>query len=738
MGQRFYGYFHSAKNGIKYDVYISDESYSSDLLSMDIISLHMNCPCEGEDRFNPILETSYEVTIANNTAAIDTLITDIVGATEGRFFVQIYKDSVFEWCGQLVLDIMQQNDESKPRELLLTFSDGLKRLQDIQFLNSGSLFTGSLTFIEILTAGLGLIGNNDYFDSDDYLVTAVDWWEDNMPARAENIDPLLYSRCYARLFYSGADLESKDGATVGAWSAYDVLKEVARCFGARLFLSNGRWNFIQVNEYADVSTYIRIYGKTGTQTDTDTVDFLESVDQSTIAKIATGTDFYYPPLKKVQFIVNYGDGANKYPRLSQSQRSGIMTAALNTPPAVETYQGCGLIEDTDYLYVAVRFRTESFFDLGTSGVTTLDQKITMTVKVNSTETVYYLYPSRISRNIFNVFQEVVETNDLLEKMTNAAGADGDLSIKFEYDYNESVLLGADDEVKLRYDEILVYVMDADGQVKTKLNIVAENTAATNNTYVKEYEPLRLGFGLSASNGIITSTNNLSDWYLADEWGVAAATRNTQISYILAQQILAGQKTITTIMKCEMYGDFTIRNSLSYDSKKWVFVGGRYNCETEIFSGEWFQIATSTSDITVSKDDFYKKANNDSIIASLNTKVSEFEGAFVIDNGNGTIEINYGVLTFFNAKANGETLLESEAKYVNTLDATSGNVTVTMPATTIDGLTYRFLCLNAANTPKLIPDGSGSDTINSTTEYVLSAGEGVTFVYDLTNTNWVKL
>lgn len=736
MGQRFKGYFHSAKNNIKYEVIIHDTSYSSDLLSMEIAALYMNCPCEGTDRFNPILETSYELTIENTTAAIDTLITDIVGATEGRFFVQIYKDSVFEWCGGLVLDIMQQNDESKPREIQLTFSDGLKRAQDIQFLNSGSLYTGSLTFIQILTAGLGLLGNNTYFDSNDFLLTAVDWWEDGMPARAEGTDPLLYSRCYARLFYKGADLESKDGATVEAWSVYDVLQEVARCFGARLFLSNGRWNFIQVNEYADVSTYVRIYDNTGTQTDTDTTDFLKTVDQSTIAKVATGTDFYYPPLVEVQIPVNYGDGANKYPRLDQTDRYGKVEIGDVITPTVATYQDCGLVEDTDYLDIFVRFSCDAWFPI-TSTQIIHEQQIKCTVKVNSTETEYLIYPTKLDRGLIGK-KLVVKTNDLLEILTDVAGADGDLSIKFEYLHPTDAEIESGDVINYMYEEIVVYVYNADGTIKTSLTVKATNTAATSNTYIKKYDYLSLGYGISSSNGIITTTNDLSNWYLGYQWGVAAATRDTQISYVLAQQILAGQKTITTIMKCEMYGNITMRNSLSYDSKTWVFVGGRYDCHNERFNGEWFQIAISTSDITVSKDDFIKRADNTLVIANLNNTVGKLEQAFTPDTESGTIEINYGVLTFFNAKANGETLTEAEAKYVNTLDATSGNVTVTMPSTTIDGLTYRFLCLNAANTPKLVPDGGGSDTINSTTEYVLSAGESVTFVYDLSNTNWVKL
>jgi hypothetical protein len=728
---RFTGTFYSVRN-VKYTVNIIDTSYSSDAITMQIISLNMNCPCEGEDRFNPILETSYSIGMINNSAAVDTFITDIVVAQEGRFFMQVYKNDVFEWCGGLVLDIMQKKDESKPSDLNLTFTDGLKRLQDIEFLDSGSLFTGSLVFKDIIIDALKLAGTYNYWDDDSlFLMTAVDWWEDGMPARAEGTDPLAYSRCYARLFYNAINLEAPDGAIVTAWSCYDVLKEIARCFGARLFLSDGMFNFIQVNEYADVSTYVRYYATDKSLTDTDTVDFFETVDQSNIAKLATGVDFYYPPLKQVIIEINRSKSGNIFPPDGNTDKNGDYDGG--TVPTVATYQVCGDVLKDDM--VAVLIDVNELYVRGkASDPTVLTASYKVSFKVDSTET-YKIVTSASSHKITTI-KSSSRFNQLVV-ISEPFAAAGELSIKIEIFQPTS--LDASSDFTFRYWDIQAFVV-RNNLLLVSNDIIAENTGATGNTYIKRYDLLNLGYGVMDNVGRITTTNDLSNWYLGYQWGVAAATRDTQITEVLAQQILSGQKIIRAIMKCSIYdnGSLSVLKCLVYDSKYYVFVGGQYDCYNDEFNGEWFEVATSTSDIVVAGNDKLISKFSDMAIGNMAATLGDLSDTLRVSEGKDAIEVNAGVLTFFNAKADGTTLTVAEAKYINTLDATSGNVNVSLPNTLVNGLTYKFLCLNAANTPKITPNAGGGDTIEGGAEYVFTASESASFVYILSSNNWKKI
>ena len=90
MGQRFEGSFYSDIKSILYTVKIHDEDYTGAVLDMTIDNLVMVAPHEGSNRSNPIITTAYEVRISNDSAAIDTFITVIVGSEELRFNIQVY------------------------------------------------------------------------------------------------------------------------------------------------------------------------------------------------------------------------------------------------------------------------------------------------------------------------------------------------------------------------------------------------------------------------------------------------------------------------------------------------------------------------------------------------------------------------------------------------------------------------------------------------------------------------
>jgi hypothetical protein len=282
-------------NGIKYKVQIYDSLYSGSPSDFSLGSAPViKFDSSGSEKFNEILaskcelefvlENSSQVTFWENSFRSDTY-------TERDVYVFIYQftDSYkLLWTGYLLQDLSTTEDVALPKSILLQAVDGLSVLKEIPFvpnaLSAGtSPFTESQTYIpagttptnadsswgsggyhrmsfwiaEVLGyAGTASSSLTNASISDYEISISANWYNSKMDAtEIQTNDTFFLTAISARQFYKANEASgSNNDVNYNAMSCYDALKNMLRCFGARIFYWGHKFYIIQIGLYSSAET----------------------------------------------------------------------------------------------------------------------------------------------------------------------------------------------------------------------------------------------------------------------------------------------------------------------------------------------------------------------------------------------------------------------------------------------------------------------------------------------------
>ena len=215
--------------------------------------------------------------VQNNTdkVFINSLSTDY---TEREVWVTVREGSNMLWSGYVILDLKDEQDVSFPYEVNLIAIDGLASLKDIDFVRETNVDTGATptfpyvegdTFInapysnllantvggtatkyisELISRTGQLLAADDTGGTtflENYTIqTSVNYYNEEHPAPATNIDPLAYTRIKTKTLYT---LDENNYVTPP--SCFAVLEYICKNFGMRCVYWQHTFHFIQLNEY---------------------------------------------------------------------------------------------------------------------------------------------------------------------------------------------------------------------------------------------------------------------------------------------------------------------------------------------------------------------------------------------------------------------------------------------------------------------------------------------------------
>ena len=298
--------------GRHYKVIIFDDDLtgdSSDTFTLSKRGFDLTYETEDRTRFTGLIPSNVEFDIVTTSTADETLASDIKGAAFGRFLIRIDKSedggSTYArwWCGNILSDVSSNPDLSFQQHPSFTFTatDGLAELVDVR-LDDNTTYASINTltpFVDVIISSLKNDLDSSVFwnatgTGHRFLRTMVNWYTDNMPTPASNIDPLRQSGSIFRAF---KEVENGTEVTI---SSYDALDRICKAWGARLFLANGQWQFIQNNAYTQMATgggqFRRDYFKQDNAIDgSDSSDYRYSV-----SNVLTGGSFdALPPVQSV-------------------------------------------------------------------------------------------------------------------------------------------------------------------------------------------------------------------------------------------------------------------------------------------------------------------------------------------------------------------------------------------------------------------------------------------------------
>ena len=297
--------------GVFYRITIIDTLSSTSTLYSDVFAnkdgFKLTYETNDDDRFTGLIPSKVDLGFyiddnsGNGTPSnITTIVNSIKTSDYKKWQLKIENstdDSTYYllWAGNFLNDINAEEDISLPREIKLTAICGLGALDNIPFnediaYNLNDFYTAYRYVYNSIRFDINT--ENNWDTNDRFIRTVVDWTP--YPAlRANNRDPLNLSR-----FLASAYAPVDDNGIRQPKTSFKLLNDICKVFGARLFLSDGKFTFIQVNTYEQMNSsnqFFRDYKK-GNNGSTFTPDFYgtytenKSEDGTNIQRLA-GNDF---------------------------------------------------------------------------------------------------------------------------------------------------------------------------------------------------------------------------------------------------------------------------------------------------------------------------------------------------------------------------------------------------------------------------------------------------------------
>ena len=294
----------------KLNIYDSDFSGTATEFTVSSRGFDLEYQCKDRTRFTGVIPSFVTFDIVPRSTADETFIEDIRNATYKRFQIEILESlsvgSGYEnwWCGNILSDVSSEQNLSfeAGTKATLTATDGLAQLEDVKVDDNNTYTLNQLTsFVDyIRQCLLNDVGTSFCWGaSDRFLYTMCNWSTDTMPSVAQSVDPLRQSGCIFRAFQ---EVVQGEAITI---SSFEMLDRICRAWGARLFLSEGKWRFIQNNVYAQMSSgqFRREYLKGSNTIDGSAVDDLNVSSGGNV--LGGGTFDILPPLQKVQIPYDF-------------------------------------------------------------------------------------------------------------------------------------------------------------------------------------------------------------------------------------------------------------------------------------------------------------------------------------------------------------------------------------------------------------------------------------------------
>lgn len=595
----------------EYRVDIYDADFSGEALEIIILSCDASWEPEREDdRHAPIFSSKANVTI--NVPATDTSLTtfieDMAYAEDGRFLLEISRDAgdTIMWRGIVKSDQSAEADID-PFPFRISAVCGLATLKNEPFLNGGVWYQGRTRFIDILIDALTKMKHLDTFwsGSDTFLRTAVDWWSTAMSSGADD-DALYQSGVDVFAFYQGQTDGPIEDSVI---NCYDVVMEIMRTFGCRIYQSEGHYKIDQVS-YRNASTYYaRDYDKTGAFVSSDTYSGVNVINQTMAgAKITLVTYDFIPILKRVRVFYNarkrrnilnghYFDNDVEGTTFDQFIDSNSGTAVIRLRGifnySIKNLSYTGGVTDNFFVvpniqlkigieYLARNYTISNFtanlgaafWSLSSSNRVYLPHLIGKVPAVGQTKTGYFSF-------------EVLSNPLPQDGTANQLFCAGPAMVK----WNGTVWNLSDFQIGWSFSGLYVDMFD-DGAVTEPEDQVCFE--AVNPAEASEKYDIHLKIGNTDSGvdsvGRIFYTADGSTWTAADVWGEGVAARTKHICDLLALDILHGQSSARRRMNGKLYGSFrNLRVIQTSDSRKWLFSRIKWDFTQNELSGSWIEM-----------------------------------------------------------------------------------------------------------------------------------------------------
>lgn len=595
----------------EYRVDIYDADYSGSSTEIILLSCEVLWESEkGDDRHAPIIgsRASVSVNVPATDSTLTTFIEDLAYAEDGRFLMEITRDAGITtiWRG-IVKPDQSAEDDIDPFPFKISAVCGLSSLKDKPFLSGGAYYHGRHRFTEILIVAMDVMAHVPTFwtGSDVFLRTSVDWWSSAMSSGA-NDDALYQSGVDAYVFHKANSDGPIEDTVI---SCYDVLSEIMRTFGCRIYQSEGVWRIEQIPYRTAEYYYTRDYDVTGAFISSTYNTGVNTINQTFAgAKLTLVNYDFLPILKKVRVFYN----ARKRRNLVSGEFINSDNDAVIFDQYIDSNSGTAVVRIRGVVSYSIRndayggSSADKFFivpkfqlKIGSSylsrnyTISNFTANLgTATWNLSSASRVYLPYlvgtiPA-IGTTVTGYYSFEILTDGLLY--------DGDENL-ITWDVHELKKWNGTTipniSLPTNWDLYGLYIdiFDDGAVTEPEEQVVFE---AVNPSEASEKYDVHLRVGNSdddyGNNAGRIFYKSGATWTAADVWGQGVDPRTSHICDVLALNILNGQGSPRRRMNGSFYGNFrNYRLMSTSDGRKWMFTRLNWDLTQNTMNGSWVEL-----------------------------------------------------------------------------------------------------------------------------------------------------
>ena len=611
MGVRFRSNFYSTLNNVQYKVEIWDSTYSGSIVPMTTEGegFEITYQQQGDERFAAVKgsECSIYATItdgANGTLLQNWINTSMNATQEDLYHIAIYKDSSLYWFGVILPDLNTRMDQSRPYSYKITATDGLARMKDKEFAQAvpaaSDVTIGRKTFIETIFELLKYSPLYTATSADNMFSTCVGWYENNMPAKADYVDPLGYTAVRWNTW-----TKTDENKKLVGLSYYDVLVSVCEGWGMRVMFSDGLYRFTQVNSYEDdaIVKYQRYYTRgTGVFNGSETfIGQPVEITNRTFPYVAAGNQWsWYAPLKFVYL---------KYPFLNNNMLDELETMPLTTtykytaslrPNIIGSTSASLILQSGLRFYftysayqvyqvvVRIKFKVGSLY-LEKDVLRAIGTETWSTTSTDRWENMFYLS----GQGFVDLPTIIISTpalplgtytnNELEIEVAEVRTISYGYLLSPGYDYSCTRIKGQTS---------LIYNTSSTNASEQYFQYVGGNSVSPINSYDLKLNDSLLGEPYDPSNpSQLFTSDGTTFTQSAGEWKYEDTGANLNFNLMRVREVLAGQTVpIRKYQGQIISGNLEAYNSIEYDGFRYILNGATFKAQSDTWEGEWYQVS----------------------------------------------------------------------------------------------------------------------------------------------------
>jgi hypothetical protein len=278
------GFTYVAQTNIKNDY----EGVNSFIPSFSPKLIGLNTQWDTDGTIMDSLMTSYsDITYSNPSdyAYFDRFFDSYIESDDSVMSVAIYLEDALHWAGNVIVDLIEWDNTSKPRPYTIRAIDGIDRLKDV-FYDGDLLNLGKIKVIDAIKKILAQNALESFWDnSQDYIRESIEYKSLSVDGWNVSDSILDYTYIPENLFVNKQSDKNESEFLTG----YDALKGILELFSARIVHCEGAYYIHQIRNYdGGGNFYIRDYNKLDNTYNLTSYDF-----NNTSLRILGGGKFGY-------------------------------------------------------------------------------------------------------------------------------------------------------------------------------------------------------------------------------------------------------------------------------------------------------------------------------------------------------------------------------------------------------------------------------------------------------------